>query len=84
MQAYSHHFVDQDPERLEHIFDSLADDSGSIDYLSWSKGIRLQVGSSFASGSACHKQYLCLTLRNWHTLVCKQAVQIPAIVAHLQ
>ena len=36
-------FVDQDSERTEHLFDQLSDGSGSIDFLGWSQGVRLQV-----------------------------------------
>ena len=43
MQVYKDLFVDQDAERTEHIFDRLADSSGSIDIVGWSQGIRLQV-----------------------------------------
>lgn len=49
LQVYQDLFVDQDPARTEHIFERLADPSGSIDIVGWSQGIRLQVCPHLAS-----------------------------------
>lgn len=45
LQVYQDLFVDQDSARTEHIFERLADPSGSIDIVGWSQGIRLQACS---------------------------------------
>lgn len=43
MQVYSELFTDATPERLEALFKYLdKDNAGVVDFLSWSRGLRLQ------------------------------------------
>ena len=45
LQVYSELFSDGTPERMDQLFRYLdKDNTGCIDYLSWSRRIRLQVG----------------------------------------